>query len=649
MATNIFKSNNCFIACEEMASKDAFYTGIQTGSILSTIQGSNISVSIPHSTSKQLGSPLYAINDIMAYPDVNLSFNYILSWPYINEGLVNFSDVALTGATSAALSGYETASRNFYIFSRPDTIFDAFSGFQEGDSPDFSGYECASVGNCFLQNYSLNYSVGNLPTVDVEFVGSNMDYKGITGIRVVSPAINLVSGNASQVGELTFDGLKEFAPDPVIMNPSDTGSAVSLENLQVGGQALSGNHIVQSANLAVNIPRVSSYGLGSDYAYERKMTLPAIGSVDISSLVSGWNVGTIEGIVDHESSYDFDLVVGGGGKSITYKVREAKLDAYDYSMDINGLMDFGATFSFEISPNPKGLQVSGDAQESLALHSKNQIDKHFNSSMDVASNGSMFAGFNDPDGTLTGGGYGATRSRNFWAKKINFSSVSVWNNRGYGTPRDYRMRGATAVTKRHIVMAKHFWLVNTDKLWFVTPNGEWIERTILRIDSHGSEDISVGLLDSDLPSTITPAKVVPENFETYFVRDSLGAIPEDDRPIVVGFDHEKKGLLLEVTKAANASNNVTYFDGSVVPAPYKNMSEELESGDSGNPLFIIIDGEPVLITSFYTTSSSPAYNKYISAINSLIASIDSAEGISTGYTLTEKHMSPIRFKTYPVS
>ena len=154
MATNIFKSNNCFIACEEMASKDAFYTGIQTGSILSTIQGSNISVSIPHSTSKQLGSPLYAINDIMAYPDVNLSFNYILSWPYINEGLVNFSDVALTGATSAALSGYETASRNFYIFSRPDTIFDAFSGVQEGDSPDFSGYECASVGNCFLQNYS---------------------------------------------------------------------------------------------------------------------------------------------------------------------------------------------------------------------------------------------------------------------------------------------------------------------------------------------------------------------------------------------------------------------------------------------------------------------------------------------------------------
>ena len=74
-----------------------------------------------------------------------------------NEGLVNFSDVALTGATSAALSGYETASRNFYIFSRPDTIFDAFSGFQEGDSPDFSGYECASVGNCFLQNYYFQF------------------------------------------------------------------------------------------------------------------------------------------------------------------------------------------------------------------------------------------------------------------------------------------------------------------------------------------------------------------------------------------------------------------------------------------------------------------------------------------------------------
>ena len=113
-------------------------------------------------------------------------------------------------------------------------------------------------------------------------------------------------------------------------------------------------------------------------------------------------------------------------------------------------------------------------------------------------------------------------------------------------------------------------------------------------------------------------------------------------------DQKKKGLLLQLTRAANAANNVTYFDSPLtVPSPYNDMAEDLASGDSGNPLFIIIDGEPVLITSFHTTSSSPAYNKHISTINALIASVDSAEGISTGYTLTEKDLSFLGLKIYP--
>ncbi len=92
---------------------------------------------------------------------------------------------------------------------------------------------------------------------------------------------------------------------------------------------------------------------------------------------------------------------------------------------------------------------------------------------------------------------------------------------------------------------------------------------------------------------------------------------------------------------------ISYLGGSLVPAPYDEIAEDLESGDSGNPLFIIIDGEPVLITSWHTTSTSPAYNSHISTINGLIASVDSAQGISTGYTLTEKSLKHLNLKRYP--
>ncbi|HBX65815.1 MAG TPA: hypothetical protein DEG32_06550 [Balneolaceae bacterium] len=268
--------------------------------------------------------------------------------------------------------------------------------------------------------------------------------------------------------------------------------------------------------------------------------------------------------------------------------------------------------------------------------------------MSMATNGSMLEGFTDPNGNLEAGGWDASRNVGFWGKDIDFTAVSVWNSRGYGASSDYRMRGATAVTPRHIVMAKHFPLSATDGISFVEPDGTWISRNVIRVASDGSTDIAVALLDTALPSTIKPVKVVPSDFESYFDRDSVGNIDENARPICVGFDHEKKGLFFQVTKAgAGASKVITYFDGSLVPAPYDEIAEDLASGDSGNPLFIIIDGEPVLLTSWYTTSSSPAYHSYISTINGLIASVDSAQGISTGYTLTEKSLNHLNLKRYP--
>tara|TARA_Y100000004_G_scaffold140260_1_gene159356 strand:- start:3514 stop:5478 length:1965 start_codon:yes stop_codon:yes gene_type:complete len=652
MAINAFRSNNCFIACEELASTDAFYIGVTTGSIMSVIQGSSFNVSLDRNTAKQLGSSHYSVDSLNRQPDVGLSLSYIPSYPFFNEGLVNLADLNSgptdTIVSQAAFSGLENASRNFYIFTRPEEGYNALSGFSAGDSLNFSGYECASVGNCFLTNYSLSYAVGALPVVEAQFVGSNMQYENITGTKVGSPAINLASGNANQVGELTLSGIQEFASAPAITNPAETGSAVTLQNLQVGGQPLGEGHLLQSVQLDIGVSRNAAYGLGSDYVYERKMLLPAVGSLSISSLVSGFESGFLSGIVNSESGYSLDLTLEASGKFLTYKIEDAKLQSYDYSMDVNDRMLMNASFAFQVSPNPGGLQISGNTQESLAGYTENQINQHFDDSMDMATNGSMLEGFTDPNGNLEAGGWDASRNVGFWGKDIDFTAVSVWNSRGYGTSSDYRMRGATAVTPRHIVMAKHFPLSATDGISFVEPDGTWISRNVIRVASDGSTDIAVALLDTALPSTIKPVKVVPSDFESYFDRDSVGNIDENARPICVGFDHEKKGLFFQVTKAgAGASKVITYFDGSLVPAPYDEIAEDLESGDSGNPLFIIIDGEPVLLTSWYTTSSSPAYHSYISTINGLIASVDSAQGISTGYTLTEKSLNHLNLKRYP--
>jgi hypothetical protein len=655
MATNIFQSNNAFIACEELAQKDAFYTTQMTGSIVSAVQSSAFDVSLNHIAPKQVGTSRLAFNSLNRQPDVRLQFSYYQNYPYFNEGFVNLVDLnnaTVTGMDEVpsvgALSGLESASRNFYILTRPDQGFDALSGFSEGGSPSFSGYQCASIGNCYLTDYSLSYSVGQLPTVSVQFLGSNMQYEEVTGQILSSPAINLSGGNADGVGHLTFDGIREFDQSPTIMNPSSTGSSATLQNLQVGGQALSGNHALQSVELNINIPRVASYGLGSDYVYDRKMQLPVRGILNASSLVSGFNAGVLSGVLGSESGYNFDLVLeGSGNKNISYKIQDAKLGSYSYSMGVNGTMDLNTSFTFELYPNPRGLQIKGNPQESLAYHCEQQIASRISPSMTINDNGKMLVDFTDPDGSLTGGGYGAARSGDFWGADIDFTSVSVWNNKGTGG--DYRMRGGVAITKRHMAWAKHCMLDDGNKVWFVEPDGTWIERTLTEGRSHATADIAVGLLNEDLPDTITPSKVFPSDVNRYLKRNASDVIQDAlFRPIVVGFDFEKKGVLMVSTAVDNWEYNSTvlWTDGNV-PYPFNVLTEAIVANDSGMPSFLIVDGVAVLLTCWRTATAGPSYVKWRDDINTLIAGVDSDAGIDTGYKLEEIDLAPFNFKRYP--
>ena len=225
----------------------------------------------------------------------------------------------------------------------------------------------------------------------------------------------------------------------------------------------------------------------------------------------------------------------------------------------------------------------------------------------------------------------------FGGKDIDFTAVSVWNNQGYGGAgtEDFRMRAATAITKRHVIMAKHFPVSASKIIYFVDPDGNWISRTVSAIADHGSADITVGTLNEDLPDDITPVKVVSSNINEYFKRNiSTDVVDVSYRPIVAGFDHQKKALLMQITSMDNTSSLFTFLaNPAVLVDPYDNLAETLESGDSGNPCFLIVDGEAVLIGTFYTTGTGPSMGAYISAINTLIESADSTAGVSTNLTV----------------
>tara|TARA_R100000988_G_scaffold56060_1_gene27958 strand:+ start:1382 stop:2479 length:1098 start_codon:yes stop_codon:yes gene_type:complete len=364
MARNIIKSYNSIVATQDATV--AFSTSDQTLKLHKIAQGLQYSIGYSRRASKQIGSENLSSNTFYQQPDVDLNITYIPEPNFSNELQGRFIDAKPdTNFKNFFAASDVNDSTNFYVLVTKNGEDTFLNKLQFLTSLNLNGDDAIGFGNCFPSSYGLNYSVGTLPTVSTSYICSNAIFDPLTGTSMEMPAINLTGGNNDNVGRSRFTfgldlsnaGLEKAPP---IVNPDNTNSDVTLQNLQVGGQAISGKHLVQSVDMNVSLERVSSYGLGNDYAYNRKRQFPANGTFSVSSLVSGMESGAMTGVLNSDQNYQFDLKLEASGKQMIYRVEDARLDSYNYSMNVNGTMSYDANFSFKVTQK-KGLKVSGSA------------------------------------------------------------------------------------------------------------------------------------------------------------------------------------------------------------------------------------------------------------------------------------------------
>tara|TARA_A100001201_G_C4094037_1_gene203054 strand:+ start:825 stop:1919 length:1095 start_codon:yes stop_codon:yes gene_type:complete len=361
MARNIVKSYNSIVATSD--STIAFSTADQSLLLHKITQGLEYSIGYERQQSKQIGSQDFSTNDIFQQPDVSLNISYVPEPNFSNEVQGRFINSRPNTSFVNFFNTNEEDSTNFYALITKNAEDSFLNKLQFFSLQDFDGNEAIAFGNCFATSYGLSYSVGSLPLVTTQYICSNAVFDKLTGTSMESPAINLTGGNNDNVGrsrfnfgiDLTSTSLEKAPP---IVNPDNTNSDITLQNLQVGGQIISGRHLVQSVDMNISLPRVSSYGLGNDYAYNRKRQFPANGTFSVSSLVSGLESGAMTGVLASDQSYQFDLKLDASGKNMIYRIEDAKLTSYNYSINVNGTMSYDASFSFEVTQS-KGLKVSG--------------------------------------------------------------------------------------------------------------------------------------------------------------------------------------------------------------------------------------------------------------------------------------------------
>jgi hypothetical protein len=240
-----------------------------------------------------------------------------------------------------------------------------------------------------------------------------------------------------------------------------------------------------------------------------------------------------------------------------------------------------------------------------------------------------------------GGNY--VRNTNFLLQGTHaeaLTCVSPWNSR------QNNKRSGTAVTPRHVVLAGHYPLYIGDTMRFVASDNTVITRTVVQADDvlyNGiNTDAYMVMLDSDLPSSITPCKLFPSNYETYLpaglVTNAAQALP------LLATDFEEKGIVMSLIKTSvNAGYPASFF---TTPALTDRLAfyDPIIVGDSGNPIFCVIGNELILLSTFHGSGSGPFYGGLVSELNSMITTLDARQGVSTGHTVTEYDFSS--YSTY---
>ena len=188
-----------------------------------------------------------------------------------------------------------------------------------------------------------------------------------------------------------------------------------------------------------------------------------------------------------------------------------------------------------------------------------------------------------------------------WTRKFDASGIS-FNSK----------RTCTLVTRQHVVMAAHYKRPVSSTVVFHDRNGKRLER-VLVASKNVHADCAVGLLDKPVPAgyrvypLLAPSPSSAEKLKGEFV-----LVTDQNRRLFV---HEVGGIAHDrIFLSYDAKKKIGY-------------GKKLVVGDSGNPSFLMVRGEPVLIETHHSggAGAGPFYGSAV-LIHKLKAQIKALGG-----------------------
>jgi len=376
----IYQSEGLFV------SKDASLSGAADAEQLGRVQSANYSFTINRQDVNQYGDLARIDSLVLDPPTVSLDFTYYLTDGFNeralgffvqNSGGVNTQRGGGANSNTAGnfASGHLTANSgvNMYIVTSPDG--EDLNKAGAGEALDAAD-TVIGIGNCYLSDYSLDLSVGSLPTVSVTMEGANMNSTS-TGDGIHTPAIDQENGTAlDTIATVTLPNPTKDggivggsgATTPLTaLRPGD----ITVSLTDVAGESLAdidgedGAHI-QSVSISLPLSRSPIQRLGSKFPFSRDVDFPVDVSMSVSAVMNDTHSANLVNILN-SGVQDVSFFINNPQTSPTLRaikgtLKGVKLDSESFSSSIGSNKTVDLTFSTQVGgPNDEdnGFFMSG--------------------------------------------------------------------------------------------------------------------------------------------------------------------------------------------------------------------------------------------------------------------------------------------------
>lgn len=367
---------------EQNASSDYYLANNIILKRLEKIQNFNYSIQQPRSNAQGFGQKQNIFRGLNGPSEVTFNFSYIPDG-VTNENRLNFNVNHFSGFNAPMFSGLCTNSgllndRDFYLvinkndddlFSENATLTNSLinpTNTTQVINSNSQNYGLLHFQNSYLNEYSFNVSLGNLPVVNQSYIADNIVFY-TSGSGVKYTLLDLRSG-INQVNNDTII-------IPKALNYNQT--AISGQNILLPGDAsvtfytnnttgvLFYNDTIQSLDYSLSFNRKSYRAINYKFPLLRKIEFPINGKLNTSFIVEENLIGSFFDTLNRDEDYNIvvnfnNTKVGVDKTKLTFS--GCKFTNINYDSSIGSNKTATLSFDFDLDPDfgRRGLFVSGN-------------------------------------------------------------------------------------------------------------------------------------------------------------------------------------------------------------------------------------------------------------------------------------------------